>query len=200
MFRTRRKAGTTQQPHSKRLPFPVTWSTNDPDNFHQQRNQSQHRFAWTPANFTRFSPQVSSFADACLPSPSPPSPLLDPRPAQAPHRYLHLACMAESVHTKPIGPLLLLALVFSLVYDDEVPLRTQQSLEPLQTPGSAFQRSHNCQCCGSQWLDPRSYTTIPETWSHTRPFTGNPPLTQCHNSLQHVPTRRGRSFLSKVSP
>ena len=76
----------------------------------------------------------------------------------------------------------------------------QQSLEPLQTPGSALQRSHNCQCCGSQWLDPMSYTTIPETWSHTRSFTGNPPLTQCHSNLQHVPTRRGRSFLSKVSP
>ena len=75
----------------------------------------------------------------------------------------------------------------------------QQSLEPLQMPGSAFQRSHSCQCCGSQWLNPMSYTTIPETWSSTRPFTGNPaPLTQCHSNLQHGPTRRGIGlFLAK---
>ena len=79
MLGMRRKAGTTQQPHSKRLHFPVTCSTKDPDNFHHQRNQKPAQICLTPANFTRFCPQVFSFADACLPSPSPPSPLLDPR-------------------------------------------------------------------------------------------------------------------------
>ena len=71
MLGMRRKAGTTQQPHSKRLHFPVTCSTKGPDNFHHQRNQKPAQICLTPANFTRFCPQVFSFADACLPSPCP---------------------------------------------------------------------------------------------------------------------------------
>ena len=44
--------------------------------------------------------------------------------------------MAESVDTKQLGPLLLLALVLSLVYDKEVPLRTPTVLG---APADAWQ-------------------------------------------------------------
>ena len=51
MLGMRRKAGTTQQPHSKRLHFPVTCSTNDPDNFHHQTNQKPAQICLDPCKF-----------------------------------------------------------------------------------------------------------------------------------------------------
>lgn len=99
MLGMRRKAGTTQQPHSKRLYFPVTCSTNDPDNFHHQRNQKPAQICLDPCKFHQV---VHKYSQLLMPvSRVPPHPLLSWIPDQQP---VCASSTAEVTHHPELTP------------------------------------------------------------------------------------------------